>query len=246
MIPSLHTKQVSTPIGSDKSSGSTDSEGFYVVKEKSSAPAPSGGFFSDTATSLKIFFTSEVALPGFALSLLYVNIMSYGSIMLAYVTWRGLSAPIIGLTRGIASTIGLLGTVAFQFSSKRTGIDFTGFWSIVMQGVLLGVSYYSEFVDDDTESLTMLIAGVCGSRIGLWAFDMSVSQQMQERVPESERGAVGGIQTALCSLFEMLSFVFGLVWSKPEEFKNLITVSYAGQLLAVVCYCAYYCKGGKK
>ncbi|GMH77715.1 hypothetical protein TL16_g07505 [Triparma laevis f. inornata] len=198
------------------------------------------GFIADSLSSFSIFFSSKVALPGLALALLYINIMSYGSIMLAYVSWRGMSAPLIGLTRGISATIGLLGTIAFQFSSKHTGINFTGFWSIIMQGVFLGVSFSSIFFDDTQTSLVLLISGVCMSRIGLWAFDLAVSQQMQEMVPENERGAVGGSQSALCSMFEMLSYVFGLIWSRPEEFNNLVTISYGGQLLAVVCYCIFY------
>ncbi|GMH92876.1 hypothetical protein TrST_g12084 [Triparma strigata] len=222
-VQALHTKAV------DDDKNPTDS-----------APAKQKGFITDSINSFGVFFSSKVALPGLALALLYVNVMSYGSIMLAYVSWKGLSAPLIGLTRGISATIGLLGTIAFQFSSKRTGINFTGFWSIIMQGVFLGVSFSSIFFGDTQTSLALLIGGVCGSRIGLWAFDLAVSQQMQEYVPENERGAVGGSQSALCSMFEMLSYIFGLIWSRPEEFDNLVTISYGGQLLAVVCYCIFY------
>ena len=84
----------------------------------------------------------------------------------------------------------------------------------MMQAAFLGVSYGSQYVDDNSTSMAMLIFGVCGSRIGLWWFDLSVSQMMQERVPEKDRGAVGGIQTALCSAFEMLSYIMGIIWAR--------------------------------
>jgi solute carrier family 40 (iron-regulated transporter), member 1 len=97
-----------------------------------------------------------------------VNVLSYGSIMLAYVTWRGMSPPTIGLTRGVSATIGLLGTIAYKYSSSKMSLENTGLWSIMMQAAFLGISYTSQFVDDDNTSLAMLVAGVCGSRVGLW------------------------------------------------------------------------------
>jgi iron-regulated transporter 1 len=77
-------------------------------------PAGGGGSFFG---SLALFFGEPTALPGLALSILYMNVMSYGSIMTAYVAWRGMSPPLIGFTRGISATIGLLGTLAFKWSS---------------------------------------------------------------------------------------------------------------------------------
>ena len=73
-----------------------------------------GGCISDNVSSVGIYCSYSVGLAGLALAMLYVNVLSYGSIMLAYVTWRGMSPPTIGLTRGISAVIGLLGTIAYK------------------------------------------------------------------------------------------------------------------------------------
>jgi iron-regulated transporter 1 len=49
-------------------------------------------------------------------------------------------------------------------------------WSVVFQFICLSMSYASLFVEDNDISLAMLIAGVCASRVGLWVFDISVTQ----------------------------------------------------------------------
>lgn len=198
--------------------------------------------FIDTFQSTKTYFSYDEGLAGLALAMLYMNIMSYGSVMTAYVASRKLSTGLIGFTRGISAVIGLLGTIVFQHFSKTHALAVVGMCSILMQAGFLGISYSSEWVTNNSYSLAMLIGGVCVSRVGLWSFDLSVSQIMQEKVFEKDRGAVGGTQTALCSLFEMISFLTGIIWSSPDQFHILISISYAGILLSAVLFLVFYKK----
>ena len=96
--------------------------------------------------------------------------------MTAYLVWKGMSLETIGVWRGISSFAGLGGTFVYHFSSRRLDLVTTGMWSIVFQFLSLSLSYYSLFVSDYNVWATMLIAGVCASRIGLWTFDISVTQ----------------------------------------------------------------------
>ena len=153
MVPKLSSK------GADKASPGSSS---------GAALGGGGGCLGDTVASLQTYCHYSVGLAGLALAALYVNVLSYGSIMLAYVTWRGMSPPTIGLTRGISATIGLLGTLAYKKSASSMSLENTGLWSIAMQAAFLGVSYASQYVGDNDASLAMLVAGVCGSRVGLW------------------------------------------------------------------------------
>ena len=219
---------------------------------KKSANSPTGNLsdpdsnaVTDTLRSFRMYFSTPVALPGLALAFLYANVMSYGSVMTAYVAWKGMSPPLIGLTRGISATVGLLGTIWFKWASKYLSLEQAGMISIVEQFVVLGVSFASEFVDDDKWSLSMLIGGVAFSRVGLWGFDMSVSQMQQEQIEESIRGRVGAVQTALCSFFGILSYVQGLYWSRPEEFKCVITASYSGVVAGLLAYAWFFAKSNK-
>jgi len=82
---------------------------------------------------MRAFFSQSVWEAGVALSLLYLNVLSFGNIMIAYLNYRQMNTTVIGLTRGVGETIGLLGTVAFHRSSGKIGLPITGLWSIWMQ-----------------------------------------------------------------------------------------------------------------
>lgn len=98
--------------------------------------------------------------------------------MTAYLAWRGMRLDTIGVWRGVSSAAGLAGTFVYKFMStdKNMGQVDTGMTSVVFQFVCLSISYTSLFIEDYDTSMTMLIIGVCASRIGLWVFDISVTQ----------------------------------------------------------------------
>ena len=82
----------------------------------------------------------------------------------------------IGIWRGVASAWGLAGTFVFNFLSKRFSLIDTGMMSVVFQFTFVSLGYASLFIDDNTISLGMLMVAVCFSRIGLWVFDIAVTQ----------------------------------------------------------------------
>ena len=91
--------------------------------------------------------------------------------------WKGMRLDTIGVWRGISSAVGLSGTLVYQVMSNRNiGQVDSGMISVVFQFFCLSLSYASLFVDDFDTSTTMLIVGVCASRVGLWVFDLSVTQ----------------------------------------------------------------------
>ena len=65
-------------------------------------------------------------------------------------------------------------------------------------------------------SAWMLMAGVAASRLGLWMFDLAVMQLMQDGVPEHERCVVGGVQNSLQSVFDLLTYIMGIIISDPR------------------------------
>tara|TARA_B110000971_G_scaffold211718_1_gene240331 strand:- start:526 stop:903 length:378 start_codon:yes stop_codon:yes gene_type:complete len=123
--------------------------------------------------------------------------------MTAYLSYRGMDSSMIGFTRGVSSTIGLLGTFVFHYSSPKLGLNKTGLWSIWMQAACVGVAFLSIYIADSNTSLSMLVGGVACSRVGLWVFDLSVTQMFQEEVAEYERGVVGSMQSVLNQFFQL-------------------------------------------
>lgn len=82
----------------------------------------------------------------------------------------------------------------------------------------------------------LLISGVAASRLGLWLFDLSVTQLMQESVPVAERGVVGGVQRSLQSLMDMLTYAVGMVIVRPQDFGITICMSYGAVLTSALLY----------
>lgn len=75
-------------------------------------------------------------------------------------------------------------------------------------------------------SILMLLIGISISRFGLWLFDLSVNQMMQEKVVENERGIIGGIQNALNKLFDMIKLLLVLFLNDFSFYGYLILLSF--------------------
>ncbi|VDM74748.1 unnamed protein product [Strongylus vulgaris] len=53
-------------------------------------------------------------------------------------------------------------------------------------------------------SIIVFFLGITLARFGLWVADPSITQIMQETIPERERYSVFGVQTSICELFSVL------------------------------------------
>lgn len=156
--------------------------------------------------------------------------------MTAYLVWLGVNYSLIGTLRGFSAVVGLLGTVAFRISERQNGLASTGMWSIMIQFGFLALCYLSLFVQKLDFSLWLLVIGVCCSRIGLWAFDLTVTQYMQQQIPEKIRGLIGGVQKSLNSFFDLSTFALGLIFSDPHDFWVLVAMGYTSVGIAMMLY----------
>ncbi|CAK9262180.1 unnamed protein product [Sphagnum jensenii] len=182
------------------------------------------------------YMRQEAMLAGLALALLYFTVLSFGSFMTAVLDWRGVPPYVLGLARAVAALVGILATVVYPSVHARLQTVRTGVWSIWLQCSLLSICVASTWVQSPRVASIMLIAGVAASRLGLWMFDLSVTQLMQESVPEAERGVVGGVQKSLQSLMDMLTYVVGLVISNPKDFGTSIRISFMVVFTAAALY----------
>ncbi|XP_048834342.1 solute carrier family 40 member 1 [Brienomyrus brachyistius] len=76
-------------------------------------------------------------------------------------------------------------------------------------------------------SVSLLFAGVIAARVGLWAFDLTVTQLIQENVIESERGIINGVQNSMNYLLDLLHFVMVILAPNPEAFGLLVIISFS-------------------
>eukprot|EP00559_Dactyliosolen_fragilissimus_P003059 CAMPEP_0184864522 /NCGR_PEP_ID=MMETSP0580-20130426/15261_1 /TAXON_ID=1118495 /ORGANISM="Dactyliosolen fragilissimus" /LENGTH=594 /DNA_ID=CAMNT_0027363353 /DNA_START=71 /DNA_END=1855 /DNA_ORIENTATION=- len=230
LVPALRSKR-------ENKSDENDVEKVSMPKKKS---AKDHGL-----SSLKIYITQPVFYGGIALAILYFNVLTFGGIMTAYLTFRNVTFGTIGVWRGIAALVGLCGTFIYRHSFQNVGVCMTGLWSILFQLFCMCIAFASLFVNDDQNGdhndhlplpLLVFLIGICASRVGLYVFDIAITQIMQELVPEEIRGIIGGTQKSLNSFFLLLGFCLGLIFPSPTQFPIIAGAGIIGNGIAAIAY----------
>lgn len=85
-------------------------------------------------------------------------------------------------------------------------------------------------------SVSLLFAGVIAARIGLWSFDLTVTQLIQENVIESERGVINGVQNSMNYLLDLLHFIMVILAPNPEAFGLLVIISVSFVAMGHIMY----------
>ncbi|MED6108397.1 Solute carrier 40 member 2 [Stylosanthes scabra] len=187
----------------------------------------------------RVYLQQEVVIPGIALALLFFTVLSFGTLMTATLEWEGIPAYVIGIGRGISAVIGIGATVAYPLLQFHISTIRTGLWSIWSQWSCLLPCVGAIWIQSGTLSSYTLMASVALSRLGLWMFDLSVLQQMQDLVPESDRLVVGGVQNSFQSLMDLLAYIMGIIISDPRDFWKLTLLSFLAVTLAALLYCVH-------
>ncbi|KAM0890021.1 hypothetical protein ACQ4PT_027314 [Festuca glaucescens] len=169
--------------------------------------------------SWAVYMRQEVMLPGVALAILYFTVLSFGTLMTAALDWKGIPAYVISLARGFSAIVGIAATWLYPIVHSWVSTLRTGLWSIWMQA-------RSIWVSGRVASAWVLMAGVAASRLGLWMFDLAVTQLMQDNVLDPDRCVVGGVQNSLQSIFDLLTYIMGIIISDPRDFSELIVMSF--------------------
>ena len=219
----------------------------------SPSPSPSPSFSSPLAAYL-----SAEALPSaLALALLYLTVLSFGPLATAYLNWRGLRETELAFWRGLGAASGLAATAVFPVlarsrKKKKMGPEAAGLLGIGSQLLCLLLGCAVAFGgggggrrngggrdEKEVGGARFLAASLALSRFGLWLFDLSASQQLQERVPAEQLGAINGVQGALQAGLGAASFAAGLFVHRPASFGKLAAGS-----LGSVCLALFVCIGG--
>lgn len=109
-------------------------------------------------------------------------------------------------------------------------------WSIAYECAWLGLAYLAVVRDSGESmiSLALLITSVCASRIGLWVFDIAITQIQQERIPDGVRVRVGGVQSALNAFCTLASFMVGFLFPDPQHFYVFPATAFLSVALATL------------
>ena len=104
----------------------------------------------------------------------------------------------------------------------------------------------SSFSISINPSVALVLVGVTAARFGLWIFDLAVSQLIQERVIEEERGVVSGVMKAMNSNMDMLHYIMVIIAPRPQEFPYLTVISFISVTMGMIFYMFYVRRAEKQ
>merc|ERR1712241_1110605 len=78
------------------------------------------------------------------------------------------------------------------------------------------------------------------ARMGLWSFDLAITQLMQTRNDAQVRAQVNGTQVAFCQLFYMVSSILTMVFHTVGQFFIVIWVTLSVLLGASLVYSMWF------
>lgn len=125
---------------------------------------------------------SPVFLASFALSLLYLTVLSFGATMVTYLLQSGFNSLEVSYMRIGSVVAELSGTWTAPIIMNRIGPIRSGLWFLNWQFFCLTSATLAFVLWDHDSKLAAasLIVGVALSRVGLWGFDLSVQFLVQE------------------------------------------------------------------
>lgn len=89
-------------------------------------------------------------------------------------------------------------------------------------------------------SIGVFLVGLTLYRFGLWITDLCITQEMQEEIPERQRGVVNGVQHSINQLMDMLKNVMVILLPASETFGLLVILSMCAYVCAFFFYAYYF------
>lgn len=194
-----------------------------------------------------LYFKQTCVLAMLSLAFLYFTVLSFGFLMTPYLITLGLSEALLSIYRGFAALTGVLGAKAFPIFHSKLGLHTSGLLSITFFLFCILIGSLPDVLNlffPVAKSLrfNLLVWAICLSRFGLWLFDLSVSQLLQERVDEGQLGRVSSTQKLLENVFAASIYVGGLIASDPRNFVWLMILSVVAVIISFILFCFFFQK----
>eukprot|EP00300_Choanocystis_sp_HF-7_P003276 c12500_g1_i1.p1 GENE.c12500_g1_i1~~c12500_g1_i1.p1 ORF type:complete len:542 (+),score=101.95 c12500_g1_i1:41-1666(+) len=183
-----------------------------------------------------VYQNQRVFPAALALALLYMTVLSLGEVQTAYMVSRHWSPIAMGGLRGFGAVLALFGSFSFPVFARNYGLVATGSIGGLQQWFMILFAVLSLYISSNSTSLIVLGLTTAFSRIGLWIFDLSVNQLIQEYVPEHQRGAVNGVQQSLQSMFGLIAFLCSILLSHVDQFWVSAALSFLAVSASVTMY----------
>ena len=136
---------------------------------------------------MRFYFGHPAFIPSFSLSLLYFTVLSFSGQMLTYLLASNINLWQVGIIRGISTVFEVSATWIAPSLMKRIGVIRTGLWAVAWQMTWLGggvawffYHYGHGYPSADLRPAVGLALAVAFSRVGLWCFDLSMQNIVQD------------------------------------------------------------------
>ena len=136
-----------------------------------------------------------------------------------------------GITSQLLCLVPVVTSVWWLSSSTDTPAAFRAF---------LPKAISSSFASFNTSipGLTMFLF-LSASRMGLWAYDITVQTLTQSRVDTQKRSAFAGTEASLVALFELMQWLLAAILNRREDFKWLAVIGIAAVAVSTITH-AYW------
>ncbi|CAO3570518.1 unnamed protein product [Mortierella alpina] len=196
--------------------------------------------FTKVVSSFQEYTHHIVFLASLSYAIIYINMMSVSGTMIGYLQWRGFTAGSIALLKGVCTASELVGTIAMPILVRYVGLVRGGAWSVWLEVATLTPVLFSIYSDRLPVQI-FIFAGMAVSRIGVWSFDLVITQIMQEHIQSDHdnAGLINGWHYSMINLFELAQFVLTMIWSLPDLYFIPCTLSLMCVVIGALVYSGY-------
>ncbi|KAG0263965.1 hypothetical protein BG011_007686 [Mortierella polycephala] len=176
----------------------------------------------------------------FSYAIIYINMMSVSGTMIGFLQWKGLTAGSIALLKGVCTISELIGTLVMPIMTRYVGLVRTGAWSIWFEVIALTPVLFSIY-SDRMPIQFLIFAGMALSRVGVWSFDLVITQTMQEYIEagNNNAGVLNGWHYSMMNVFELAQFFLTMIWSNPDKYFIPCTLSFVCIVFGALVYSTY-------
>ena len=156
----------------------------------------------------------------------------------------------LGLLPGLSALVGVAGARLFPPLRARLGEHRAGLLGFTALSASLSISLVAVFcpgspftlapaTPGSLVSVALLLAGIVGSRLGLWLADLAVQQVspvsswlatalqvFQQETGEAERGSLSGVQGAAQAGLDLAKFLLVIALPLQQNFGFLVIISF--------------------
>ena len=215
-----------------------------VDEQTSPSRMPSRTCLTLNTRPLLTYVEQSAFLPSLALSVLYLTVLSFAGQMTAFllaIQEPKITSGMVGMLRTASTLLEVSSTFAAPRLMSKIGPVRAGMWFLLWQAIFLSPAvcllWYS-FSHFPQAAISVFIAAVTISRLGLWSFDLCAQVIIQESISASQRGLFSTVEASIQNFFELCAFAMTIIFPKPEQFRYPALVS----LLAVYCSAALYAR----